>query len=363
MSPSSKFDIEKFNGSNDFTLWQVKMRAILVQQECAEALLKEDEWPTDLKPEEKAKINLKAHSSIMLSLTDEVLREVLEEKTAAGLWKLLEAKFHKNSLTNRLYLKRRLYLFKMDPNASMAENLNKFNQVMLDLQAIDVKREEEDLALILLCSLPEEFENFSEIMLYGKETLLLNDVKDALLSKELKKKVSVSSSGESSDSGLIVSRGRSNEKGNGSSRKKSRSKSRGKFHCYYCKEEGHIRRNCPQRQKGEKKESSGKANAVVAQDSSDEGESGDVLTVSTTGSTNTWVLDTGASYHMTFSKELFTVFKQWNGSVKLGDDMELDVKGSGSVQIRMFDGMVRTFDAWYVPALRKNLISLGTLDK
>ena len=128
----------------------------------------------------------------------------------------------------------------MDPNASMAENLNKFNQVMLDLQAIGVKLEEEDLALILLCSLPEEFENFSEIMLYGKETLLLNDVKDALLSKELKKKVSVSGSGESSNSGLIVSSGRSNERGSNSNRQKSRSKSRCKFRCYYCKEEWHI---------------------------------------------------------------------------------------------------------------------------
>nr|KYP63045.1 hypothetical protein KK1_017609 [Cajanus cajan] len=29
----------------------------------------------------------------------------------------------------------------------------------------------------------------------------------------------------------------------------------------------------------------------------------------------------------------------------------------------MYDGMVRTFDAWYVPGLRKNLISIGTLDK
>nr|KYP49125.1 Retrovirus-related Pol polyprotein from transposon TNT 1-94 [Cajanus cajan] len=29
----------------------------------------------------------------------------------------------------------------------------------------------------------------------------------------------------------------------------------------------------------------------------------------------------------------------------------------------MYDGMVRTFDAWYVPSLRKNLISMGTLDK
>nr|KYP51415.1 Retrovirus-related Pol polyprotein from transposon TNT 1-94 [Cajanus cajan] len=74
-------------------------------------------------------------------------------------------------------------------------------------------------------------------------------------------------------------------------------------------------------------------------------------------------MDTGASYHMTFNKKLFNSFKEWNGSVKLGDDEELGVKGSGVVQIKMYDGMVRTFDAWYVPGLRKNLISIGTLDK
>jgi len=42
-------------------------------------------------------------------------------------------------------------------------------------------------------------------------------------------------------------------------------------------------------------------------------------------------MDTGASYHMTFNKELFSSFKEWNGNVMLGDDEELGVKGSGAV--------------------------------
>ena len=38
-------------------------------------------------------------------------------------------------------------------------------------------------------------------------------------------------------------------------------------------------------------------------------------------------------------------------------------KGIGSVQIRMFDGVVRTLtNVRYVPGLRKSLISLGQLD-
>jgi hypothetical protein len=34
----SKWEIEKFTGSNNFGLWKVKMRAILTQQKCVEAL-------------------------------------------------------------------------------------------------------------------------------------------------------------------------------------------------------------------------------------------------------------------------------------------------------------------------------------
>ena len=66
---------------------------------------------------------------------------------------------------------------------------------------------------------------------------------------------------------------------------------------------------------------------------------------------------------MTFSKKLFDSFKEWKGSVKLGDGEKLSVEGSGSLKIRMHDGMVRKLDAWYVPGLRRNLISVGALSK
>ena len=39
---STRFDLEKFNGDNDFYLWSLKMRAILIQQGL-DAALEEDE--------------------------------------------------------------------------------------------------------------------------------------------------------------------------------------------------------------------------------------------------------------------------------------------------------------------------------
>jgi hypothetical protein len=52
-----------------------------------------------LKEAEKAEILAKAPSIILLSLFDEVSREVVHETTAAELWKKLKSKFQNKSLT------------------------------------------------------------------------------------------------------------------------------------------------------------------------------------------------------------------------------------------------------------------------
>ena len=69
----SKWDIEKFTGSNDFGLWKVKMRAILIQQKCVEALKGETQMPAHLTPAEKTEMNDKVVSAIILCLGDKVL--------------------------------------------------------------------------------------------------------------------------------------------------------------------------------------------------------------------------------------------------------------------------------------------------
>ncbi|GKF53654.1 hypothetical protein Tco_0160564, partial [Tanacetum coccineum] len=95
----TRFDIEKFNGKNDFGLWQIKMRALMVQQGCDAAL---ETLPADMEAGEKAALMKKAYSILILCLEDRVLREVTKETTAAGIWTKLTSLYMTKSLANRL---------------------------------------------------------------------------------------------------------------------------------------------------------------------------------------------------------------------------------------------------------------------
>ena len=59
-----KFDIEKFNGENDFNLWRLKMRAILVHQGLEDAFEGEDKMLDTLTESVKREILRKAHSKL-----------------------------------------------------------------------------------------------------------------------------------------------------------------------------------------------------------------------------------------------------------------------------------------------------------
>ena len=102
---SIKYEIEKFTGVNDFGLWRLKMKVLLVQQGCLEALKGVAAMDVALKDREKLTTVEKAHNANLLSLGDNVLQRVLKETTTSGLWEKLEIVYMTKSLVNRLYLK------------------------------------------------------------------------------------------------------------------------------------------------------------------------------------------------------------------------------------------------------------------
>ena len=90
---------------------------------------------------EEVEFNLqdeKAHSTILLSLSDEVLYEVADEDTAAGLWIKLESLYMTKSLTNKLLLKQRLFSLRMKEGSVLKDHLDELNSILMDLKNVEV---------------------------------------------------------------------------------------------------------------------------------------------------------------------------------------------------------------------------------
>ena len=54
---------------------------------------------------EMVSLEEKAHATIMLCLADDIITEIADQDTAAGLWLKLESLYMMKSLTNKLLLK------------------------------------------------------------------------------------------------------------------------------------------------------------------------------------------------------------------------------------------------------------------
>ncbi|GKC34361.1 hypothetical protein Tco_1046745 [Tanacetum coccineum] len=135
------FDIEKFDGKNDFGLWQIKMCALMIQHGCDAAL---ETLPSDIKAGKKAGLKMKAYSTLILCLGDHVLREVTKETTVAGIWTKLTSLYMTKSVANRLYPKKKLHTYYMSPCTKLCDHINDFNKLILDLANSDIEIEDED---------------------------------------------------------------------------------------------------------------------------------------------------------------------------------------------------------------------------
>src|SRR3954468_3856438 len=95
-------------------------------------------------------IDYKARATTIHYLSNEVLYNVMNKESAAGLWSRLVSLYMTKSLSNKLYTKKQLYCLQMKEGTPILQHLNLFNKIVSDLLALEVKLEEDDKALLLL---------------------------------------------------------------------------------------------------------------------------------------------------------------------------------------------------------------------
>jgi len=125
---------------------------------------------------------------------------VMNEEITAGLWYRLESLYMTRSLSNKLFIKKQLYNLRMKEGTSILQYVNAFNRILSDLLTLEVKLEEEDKTLLLFSSLSSSYDHLVTTIMYGKEILKLEDVRQMLQNNELTKKTDSTEKA----SGLVV---------------------------------------------------------------------------------------------------------------------------------------------------------------
>ncbi|KAH9672463.1 hypothetical protein KPL70_017737 [Citrus sinensis] len=307
-------------------------------------------------------MNEKACGQIRSCLTKEVKYLVKDEECAVTLWRTLEEKYLVKSPENHLHVMSQVYGFRMKPGVSMHNHVSRFEKLLADLKNLDEDIKDEIKAMILLHSLPDEYSHFVITLIYGNGVIVFKDVCTTLTSLEIwnndKNSERVSSEG-------LVSRDWAMEKqkkrGGKNSRSKSRSRNIARDECAFCHEKGHSRKDCPKAQKRDEKKPTA-ANMARKDEGSDYSLS--ITPAAYVASSSEWILDTGATYHLCPIKEWFTDFRNLeSGAVVMGNNQPCHTMGIGTIRLKMFDGMVRELkEVRFVPALKKNLISVGALE-
>jgi len=206
---------------------------LLVKEDTHKALLGIEKKPSKMEDDEWNDIDF-AKATVIVCLSNEVLYNVMNEEIIAGLWCRLESLYMTKSLSNKLFMKKQFYNLQMKEGKPILKYLNVFNRILSNLLALEVKLKEEDKALLLLFSL--SYDHLATTIMYDKETLELEDVKQMLQNNELIKKTDSTEEA----SGLVV-KGYERSKSRGP---KKDPKAFSSFACYYRKKLGHIKKNC-----------------------------------------------------------------------------------------------------------------------
>ena len=236
----------------------------------------------------------------------------------------------------------------------MEVHLKHMKEITDKLATIGAPISEEDQVVMLLGSLPRSYSTLVTALEARVDDVKLSFVQQALVHEEQK------INGKLGDASSSTSGGHTDQALVGAPTKDGSRKPR----CYGCGELGHIRRDCPKRKQVHR------AKTAEERQSDSDSEGAGVFAASvglenTTPQMGKWLVDSGASSHMTREKELLTDYREFKKPEKvgLGDGRSVDAVGVGNVHLSMIFNVsdpkrAVVHQVLYVPKLACNLFSV-----
>ena len=358
MAESRSVTVVPLNGSN-YSTWKIQCKMALIKDGLWGIVSGEEDPPG--REEERAKYSLRkdtALATIVLAIDPSLLYLLgADPKDPKAVWKALADQFQRNTWANKLELKRKLFSLKLTEGGSVQSHIKSLTEIFDALSFVDEPVKEEDRVVYLLASLPECYNVLVTALEASSNVPEFSVVTERLLHEEKKIKSQATESGN--EEALHV-----------------RSK---RFRCHFCHKVGHLKKDCEEFAKFKQSKSylhtkdskscaAFKVTISQEQNESDHESAGLIVQHALTigaDSQNQWILDSGATCHMSNCKNDFVHLQKLNSPlmITLGDGGTLQAVGRGNIMLGMKLPHNKTeectlYDVLYVPGLAYNLLSV-----
>ena len=151
-------NVERLTEEN-YDLWKVHMRSVLVFNDLWPYVSGTKEKPADNSEDWETK-DSKALALINLSVTHSQLNHTKRAKTSKDAWDGLKTVFESRGPVRKAALYKQLLRLEKKPTISMTQYVTDFSSKAEQLEEAGIKLPEDLLSIMLLSSLPAEYDNF-----------------------------------------------------------------------------------------------------------------------------------------------------------------------------------------------------------
>ena len=341
-----RWTIDKLDGSNWIT-WKFQLKHLLLAKGLWKYVDRSAVLGEGVTAEEQAKHrgeSQKAFSLIAMSVSTSQLYLITSCEEPKEAWDALKKHFERESLANKLFLKKQYFRKEMSEGNTIDMHLKEMKELTDKLNSIGAPISEEDQVITLLGSLPPSFSSVVTALEARVDDLTMDFVQQQLIHHERKIKAQES---KLDDSALVGTQKRKPPK------------------CWNCDEVGHIQRFCPKR-----KEKSQHRAKVTEDEVESDGDGEGAFPVSGEVPEDKWLVDSGASSHMTPKREYFSKYQSFitPEKVGLGDGRVVEAVGVGTEKLNMPFKVSKSkkavmYDVLHIPKLSCNLFSVRVATK
>ena len=334
MSDVDRFAIERLDVDN-YATWSTRMRLLLVSKGLWTAV--KGQLSVDSNTDEQAL------AFIGLCVRDHHLPTIARCETAKQAWEALEAVYQARSTARRLQLKRELNSLKKRPDEELTKYVARAKDIRDQLAAAGKGPDDQEVTMSLLAGLPSEYDVLVTVLETSDTLLDPDSVLAKLLTVEQRAASARPTAGEQA---FYSSRHRG-----APAPKRSSAEQR---ECYYCGKKGHLKKDCRKKARDEKAGVRPTATST----------SNVALSAVATSADKEWVLDSGASQHITNDVAAMTNVRPLTKDITImfGNGGRGKAEAIGDIDITsLCNGDANTVtltDVLYVPAAAANLLSI-----